>query len=173
MDNKEKLKEIKRLNAALEGGTLSRPQYDALADALRAGPAAYAAAQSKAGLNVSRAKSTKNKGPKTKAVVCEKSLPLAIGLNFIFPGLGYFYLGDAYRGVLAVLVGMLILLSSPIIFVIPVWIGLMAVFSVDMFTLYRKRERQIQAETMKTCPHCAELVLREAVLCKHCGSTLQ
>ena len=32
--------------------------------------------------------------------------------------------------------------------------------------------RQLEEETMKRCPHCAELVKREAKVCKHCGHDL-
>ena len=33
--------------------------------------------------------------------------------------------------------------------------------------------RAIQSSRLKRCPFCAELVRREAILCKHCGRDIQ
>ncbi len=33
-------------------------------------------------------------------------------------------------------------------------------------------KRNMQSGEMKKCPFCAELVLKEAVVCKHCGRSL-
>jgi len=36
----------------------------------------------------------------------------------------------------------------------------------------KAEKRSIQSGELKKCPHCAELVKREAVVCKHCGRDL-
>jgi ribosomal protein L32 len=99
----------------------------------------------------------------------EKNLPLAIGLNLVLPGAGYVYLGRVLLGLLACLLVVAIMLSTDLMTVVPVWIGLNLIMAIDMWILHKKHREVLQAATLRKCPFCAELIQREARVCKHCG----
>ena len=51
---------------------------------------------------------------KNGALQCEKILPIAIGLNFVFPGAGYFYMGKNLLGFFAMFVILVAAIASKV-----------------------------------------------------------
>ncbi len=108
-------------------------------------------------------------GNEKKTPVEEKTIWLAIGLNFVYLGAGYCYMGRKVLGVLLILIatGMATaMISYPILFaVIPTfWIGIFFITCVDMFLL----QSRIKKASTKPCPYCAEPIRKEAIFCLHC-----
>jgi len=106
------------------------------------------------------------------AVTAEKSLPLAIGLNFVLPGAGYMYMGRFLLGIIAFLFIILLVLSTPLITASSVWIGMNVAMAIDMFILNSKRQKKIAEATLTKCPFCAELIKKEAKVCRYCHKEL-
>jgi TM2 domain-containing membrane protein YozV len=103
-------------------------------------------------------------GGDTMAQPKAKDLVLAIVLNALLPGVGYMYMGRVPLGVLVLLiVPALIFFSEGW-----AWLVWMLVMGVDMYILHLKNKREVEATTLKKCPSCAEMVRREALVCKHC-----
>jgi hypothetical protein len=98
----------------------------------------------------------------------EKSLPLAIGLNFVLPGLGYMYMGRVIVGIGALLLFALAVAGSGLLFLLPIWLGLNIIMAIDMVILNDKRKKAIAAATLRKCPACAEMIQREAKICRFC-----
>lgn len=65
----------------------------------------------------------------------EKSLPLAIGLNLILPGVGYMYMGKVIVGIGALILILLILASTSLMVLLPVWLGLNLIMAIDMYLI--------------------------------------
>ncbi|NCC53730.1 MAG: hypothetical protein EOM20_21340 [Spartobacteria bacterium] len=194
MNNNEKLSEIRGINAALNTGKISSEQFSILSEALQRSDAEYFQKKVEFGLStIAVRREIKFELPRLRRnheaplkastafaekTLKEKSLALAIGLNFIFPGLGYFYLSEIYRGILALFITLLLVIfsfSSPISFLMfGIWLPLSLIlfFTIDMIILHRKYTKKLQEQTMKPCPHCAELILKQAMKCKHCGTAL-
>lgn len=102
--------------------------------------------------------------------VSEKSLPLAIGLNFLLPGLGYMYMGKWLVGIFACLLIGTIYMTAPLILVIGLWFTINVMMMIDMLILSSKNKKQFVAQSTKKCPSCAELIQREAMVCRFCGA---
>lgn len=68
-----------------------------------------------------------------------KSLPLAIGLNLLYPGLGYMYMGKIIVGIGAILLVTMIYFTNMASYIIPAWIIMNLIMALDMFILQNKR----------------------------------
>ena len=110
---------------------------------------------------------------KRTPIPSEKSLPLAIGLNFVVPGFGYFYMGSIVSGVFAMaLCAAISYLTFPLgILWIPASVVILdIVLSIDMILLNNKRNKKIIELTTMVCPKCAEKINRAATVCRFCGN---
>ena len=103
------------------------------------------------------------------ADVREKSIGLAIGLNFLLPGAGYMYMGKVLVGVGA-LVLVLAMFAVSIALVLPTWFGINVIMAIDMLILGKNNQKEVAAKTMKKCPKCAELIKKEAAVCRYCNT---
>lgn len=102
----------------------------------------------------------------------EKSLPLAIGLNLIFPGLGYLYMGKIFAGIFGGLIIIAIFLASDTSTLLITWLVLNVIMVIDMVILHNKRTKQIAEQNTKKCPQCAEVIQRDAKMCRFCHAQL-
>lgn len=109
----------------------------------------------------------------------KKSVLLAIGFNFVFPGLGYMYMG---RWFLGVVVPVFIVSICLTIFANFPWgwavcgffyFGCVFAMVLDMIILNNKRVEKFEKESMMKCPNCAELINRDAKICRYCRSSLE
>lgn len=97
-----------------------------------------------------------------------KSLPLGIGLNILLPGLGYIYMGKWFLGLVAGALILAIIFSAPAQNAVITWAIMNAIMLIDMFILHGKNKRKNQSENMMQCSFCAELIQKQAKICKHC-----
>lgn len=76
----------------------------------------------------------------TQHVNVEKSLPFAIGLNIIFPGFGYIYMGKLIIGIFACLLVVTCILISPYYFYLSVLLNI--IMAIDMIILRDQIKRK-------------------------------
>lgn len=103
-------------------------------------------------------------------VMKEKSLPLAIGLNILLPGLGYMYMEKWIVGIFACLLVVGIYVTTGLLFIVPTWIGLNVIMGIDMAILSNKNKKKIAEATTIKCLNCAEVIQREAKVCRFCNT---
>jgi len=100
---------------------------------------------------------------------------IAAVLNLFLPGAGYIYCGKILIGIVVLPFFILILFSAGnlALFVVP---SLWFVLIVDGFLAADRANKKIDkkiGDLIKKCPQCAEKVLPDAKICKHCGSKLE
>ncbi|EMR46728.1 hypothetical protein PPUTLS46_015879 [Pseudomonas putida LS46] len=67
-----------------------------------------------------------------------KSLPVAIGLNFLFPGAGYIYYGKLFVGLLVFALGFVCFKYGVEDTVVWFWLGLNLIMFVDISMLHKR-----------------------------------
>lgn len=102
----------------------------------------------------------------------EKSLPLAIGLNILLPGVGYMYMGKWIVGIFCCLLVVGIYATTGLLYLVPTWLVLNVVMALDMVILFNKHKKDVEQATTMKCPNCAELIKREARVCRFCNTSL-
>ena len=102
----------------------------------------------------------------------EKSIPLAIGLNIVLPGLGYMYMGKVIVGIAALFLIIGIYAMFAFSGVLLTWVMMNIMMAIDMIILGKKNEKLIEDKTMIKYPYCAELIKNAAKICKHCKNEL-
>ncbi len=106
--------------------------------------------------------------PPEAAAPKAKSTAVAIGLNLILPGLGYLYMGRWVTGVLCCLLVGAIYMTSAVILIVPTWLLMNLIMAIDMVILSNKHQKKVDAATLMACPECAEMIKREARICRYC-----
>jgi DNA-directed RNA polymerase subunit RPC12/RpoP len=74
-----------------------------------------------------------------------KSLPLALGLNLLLPGLGYMYMGRIFLGFFAVLIMLAVFATAIPATLGMVWLVANIIMALDMWILYDKHKKKIEA----------------------------
>ena len=103
----------------------------------------------------------------------DKSVPSAIGLNFLLPGIGYMYIGKVIVGIAALFLIIGIYAVYALVGLLSSWFVMNIIMAIDMLILGNKNKKMIEDKTMMKCPECAEVVKYEAKICKHCKSSIE
>jgi TM2 domain-containing membrane protein YozV len=88
----------------------------------------------------------------------------ACGLNLLLPGAGYVYGGRILKGIIVFPIFLLLAFFSSGVGALFLW----AIITIDTVMLVNRYNEKLDATTKKTCPECAEMVHKEARICKHC-----
>ncbi len=72
----------------------------------------------------------------------EKSLPMAIGLNFLLPGAGYMYMGKVILGLLALWLYVVFAFLAENGFVL-MWFMFNIIMGIDMYVIWKRRNKKI------------------------------
>ena len=87
-------------------------------------------------------------------------------------GLGYLYMGRWVTGVLCCLLVGAIYMTSAVLLIVPTWLLMNLIMAIDMVILSNKHQKKVDAATLMACPECAEMVKREARVCRYCRAEL-
>ena len=101
-----------------------------------------------------------------------KGLAEAIGLNLLFPGVGYIYMGKWIVGSISLAFVGLITFATAFNGYILTWFFVNIIMTIDMIIIDRKNKVAIKKESMKECPACAELIQKNAKVCRFCNRNL-
>jgi len=99
----------------------------------------------------------------------EWSPGVAALLSFVIPGAGQIYKGSIGVGLLwliCVIVGYMLMIVPGVI------LHIICIYKAHSGNPYKFDPEEPRPETHVRCPDCKELVLKEAVKCKHCGCKL-
>ena len=79
-------------------------------------------------------------------------------------------MGKWIVGIFTCLLIVTIYTSTPMLILLFAWIIVNVIMGIDMVMLSNKNKRELIEATTKKCPNCAELIQREAKLCRFCGT---
>jgi hypothetical protein len=97
--------------------------------------------------------------------ITDKSVGLGIGLNLLWPGIGYCYFGKYAIGIMCMIIIPILAIPTAGFF----WLAYLVFMCIDMCNMGKKSQKDnLEAISMK-CPECAEMVKKEATKCRFCG----
>jgi hypothetical protein len=81
-------------------------------------------------------------------------------------------MGKVIVGIAALLLIFGIYLTTPAFASFSVWAMMNIIMAIDMLILNNKRKKQVAEQSTKKCPKCAELIKKEATVCRFCGAAV-